>query len=85
MACCPASAATAWMEVLGGSQASVFDRLATYAMQWEAVPARWARDDHALLQPAGASWHTAAVYCNTIMKGKTAKRELELCAAPTIL
>jgi hypothetical protein len=42
-----------WMEVLGGSQAGVFERLAAYAMEWEAVAARWARDDHALLHPAG--------------------------------
>jgi hypothetical protein len=41
-----------WSEVLGGSLALVIYRMASYATEWEAVAARWAADDHALLQPS---------------------------------
>ena len=76
-----------WMEVLAGSQSVVFQMLGAYVMEWEAVVARWVRDDHALLQPAtpGCLFVTAA-FCIALMKAKTAKKELQLCAAlPTIL
>jgi hypothetical protein len=59
----------------------VFYYLATYAMEWEVVMARWARDDHTLLQPAAPSWVFPALFCSTMMKAKIAKKELELCAA----
>jgi hypothetical protein len=50
-------------------------------MEWEVVMARWARDDHTLLQPAAPSWVFPALFCSTMMKAKIAKKELELCAA----
>ena len=74
-----------WMEILLGSQSLVFQTLTTYAMEWEVVVARWARDDHTLLQPATPCWGIPAVYCNALMKAKVAKKELELCAVLTIL
>ena len=69
-----------WAEIFGGSQAHIFQNLIAYAMEWETVVARWARDDHALLQPATPCLMTAASFCIALMKTKIAKRELELCA-----
>ena len=34
----------------------VLDQTAVYATEWEAVAARWAADDHTLLQPSEPSW-----------------------------
>ena len=68
-----------WTEILGGSQAVIFYWVVVYAMEWEVVAAHWARDDHALLQPATPCWNTPAMFCNALMKAKTAKKELELC------
>ena len=70
-----------WTGILRGSQAYVFYNLAAYIMEWEVVLARWARDDHALLQPAAPSWVLPALFCSTVMKAKIAKKELDLCAA----
>ena len=72
-----------WTGILRGSQAYVFYNFATYIMEWEVVLARWARDDHALLQPRAPCWFVPAVFCSTVMKAKIAKKELELCAAPS--
>ena len=72
-----------WTEILGGSQASVFASTNAYVMEWEAVAARWARDDHALSQPTMPCWVLPAIYCIMLMKGKIAKKELELCAVAT--
>ena len=74
-----------WMEILGGTMDPIFQNLAAYAMEWEAVAARWTRDDHALLQPAMPCWLIPALFCITMMKGKIAKKELELCAVPIIM
>ena len=73
-----------WTEIMS-SLAGVFVSLAAYALEWEAVAASWARDEHALLQPATPSWACSAAFCNTLMKGRIAKKELELCALPTTL
>ena len=72
-----------WTEIVGGTQATVFCSCIAYAMEWEAVVARWARDDHAFLQPAMPCWAIVAVFCIMLMKAKTAKKELELCAVAT--
>ena len=74
-----------WTETLMGSQAIVFHCLGAHVMEWEAVAARWARDDHALLQPATPCWIMPAIFCIAAMKSKTAKKELELYAVPAIL
>ena len=74
-----------WTDFLGGSLGHVFRLLPLYAMEWEAVVARWARDDHKMLQPAEPCWVLTTVYCIALMRNKTAKKELELCAMPTIL
>ena len=73
-----------WTEITP-SLANAFASLAAYALEWEAVAASWVRDEHALLQPATPSWATPALYSIMLMKGKTAKKELELCALPTAL
>jgi hypothetical protein len=73
-----------WMEIMGGTQASIFQLVPDYARGWEAVVARWAQDDHAVLQPGAPCWVLPAFFCIALMKAKTAKKELELCAVPTI-
>ena len=73
-----------WTEITP-SLSVVFHSFAVYALEWEAVAASWARDEHALLQPAVPRWYLPAVYSITLMKGKIAKKELELCALPTAL
>ena len=71
-----------WTEITP-SLANAFVSFAVYALEWEAVAASWARDEHALLQPATPCWVHPAVLCVMLMKGKIAKKELELCALPT--
>ena len=71
-----------WTEIIP-SLSVVFVVLVTYALEWEAVAASWARDEHALLQPAAPSWVCPALFCIMLMKGKIAKKELELCALPS--
>ena len=73
-----------WAEITP-SLANVFTSLAAYALEWEAVVASWARDEHALLQPATPCWFMPAIFSIMLMKGKIAKKELELCALPTAL
>jgi hypothetical protein len=68
-----------WTEILAGSQAVIFYWVVAYVMEWEVVVTQWVRDDHELLQPATPCWITPALYCNFLMKAKTAKKELELC------
>ena len=67
-----------WKEVLG-SMSHVFYRTASYATEWEAVAARWAADDHALLQPAEPGWCLPLLMVQNLLKQKVAKNELELC------
>ena len=71
-----------WTEI-APALSGVFCAFAAYALEWEAVAASWARDEHALLQPAAPCWVVPVIFCNTLMKGRTAKKELELCALPT--
>ena len=61
----------------------MFYYLAAYIMAWEAVAARWARDDHALLQPAAPCWAMPVIYAVNLLKQKVAKKELELCGPPS--
>ena len=71
-----------WTEITP-SLSHAFVGFAMYALEWEAVAASWARDEHALLQPATPSWTTPAMFSIMLMKGKIAKKELELCALPS--
>jgi hypothetical protein len=73
-----------WTEILGGSMTQPFYLLAAYIMEWEAVAARWARDDHALLQPAAPCWAIPVVYAVNLLKQTVAKKELELCGPPSV-
>ena len=73
-----------WTEITP-SLSTAFQLFAAYALEWEAVVASWARDEHALLQPAAPSWYLPALYSIMLMKGRTAKKELELCALPTAM
>jgi hypothetical protein len=65
--------------------ANVYYRTASYATEWEAVTARWAADDHTLLQPAEPCWLVQLVYANNMLKQTVAKKELELCDGPLIV
>ena len=68
-----------WGEILGGSLSTVLYRMMVYATEWEAVAARWAADDHALLQPSEPSWCWMFLMVQNLLKQKVAKNELELC------
>ena len=68
-----------WAGVLSGSMGHVLYRTAVYAMEWEAVAARWAADDHTLLQPSEACWYFVLANVQNLLKQKVAKNELELC------
>ena len=67
-----------WGEILAGTQAQLFINFVVYAAEWEAVAARWADDDHALLQPACPCWAMPLVYAAIVLKQTVAKKELEL-------
>ena len=67
-----------WGELLAGSQAYFFHNLAADAVEWEAVAARWADEDHALLQPASPCWTMPLLYTTAVLKQTMAKKELEL-------
>jgi hypothetical protein len=60
-----------WGEVLAGSQANLFNNLAAYATEWEAVAARcsW---------PPSPCWITPIMYATVVLKQAVAKKELEL-------
>ena len=68
-----------WSEMLMGSQNNAFGWSVVYAMQWEAVAARWAREDYALLQPTMPCWIFPLLFIITMLKGTVAKKQLELC------
>ena len=72
-----------WGGVLG-SMASVLYQTASYATEWEAVAARWAADDHALLQPSEPGWCFPLMMVQNLLKMKVAKNELELCGPPRL-
>jgi hypothetical protein len=67
-----------WTEILA-SIGHVYYRAASYATEWESVAARWAVDDHTLLQPAEPCWLIPLVYVGNMLKQTVAKKELELC------
>ena len=72
-----------WTEILGALSA-VYYRTASYATEWEAVAARWAADDHTLLQPAEPCWLIPLTYVGNMLKQTVAKKELELCGSPVV-
>ena len=74
-----------WTEIIV-APSGVYFRTASYATEWEAVAARWAADDHTLLQPAEPCWILPLMYAGTILKQTVAKKELELCGpAPCLV
>ena len=73
-----------WTEILG-SMGHVYYRTVSYATEWEAVAARWAADDHTLLQPAKPCWLMVLSYVGNMLKQTVAKKELELCDGPLIV
>ena len=81
--CMPPGLGRDWMKPTSGTQASAFVSCIAYAMGREAVVACWARDDHALSQPAMSCSAIPVVFCTMLIKGKTAKKELDLCAVVT--
>ena len=46
------------------------------------MAARWAADDHTLLQPAEPCWIMPVAYAGNMLKQTVAKKELELCDSP---
>jgi hypothetical protein len=72
-----------WKEVLG-SMAPILYSMASYATGWEAVAARWAAGDHALLQPSEPGWCLPLLMALNMLKTKVAKNELELCDPPRL-
>jgi hypothetical protein len=70
-----------WTEILG-ALGQVYYRAVSYATEWEVVAARWAADDHTLLQPAEPCWLWPLLYVNNMLKQTVAKKELELCDSP---
>ena len=72
-----------WTEIII-SLSVVYYRTASYALEWEAVAARWAADDHTLLQPAEPCWLTPLLYASNMLKQTVAKKELELCGGPLV-
>ena len=74
-----------WTEFLAGSLSGVYYRTASYATEWEAVAARWAADDHTLLQPAEPCWLLPLLYVGNMLKQTVAKKELELCGSPYLV
>ena len=73
-----------WTETIMGLS-GVYYRTASYATEWEAVAARWAADDHTLLQPAEPCWLCPLMYAGNMLKQTVAKKELELCGGPLIV
>ena len=73
-----------WTEFLGALSGAYY-RTANYATEWEAVAARWAADDHTLLQPAEPNWLGQLIYVGNLLKQTVAKKELELCDSPCLV
>ena len=67
-----------WDEILAGSQNYLFHNVAAYAAEWEAVAARWANEDHEMMQPASPCWILPVMYAAALLKQTVAKKELEL-------
>jgi hypothetical protein len=70
-----------WVEIVS-TLSGVYYHTAHYATEWEAVAARWAADDHTLMQPAEPCWLVPLIYAGNILKQTVAKKELELCGGP---
>ena len=70
-----------WTEIIHGLN-GVYYHTASYATEWEAVAARWAVDDHTLLQPAEPCWLVPLMNVGNMLKQTVAKKELELCDSP---
>ena len=70
-----------WTEIIVALSMTYY-KTASYALEWEAVAARWAADDHTLLQPAEPCWLWPLLYVNNMLKQTVAKKELELCDSP---
>ena len=73
-----------WTEIVG-SLSVMYYHAAQYALEWEAVAARWAADDHTLLQPAEPCWLIPLTYVGNMLKQTAAKKELELCGSPYLV
>ena len=73
-----------WTEIIV-ALSDVYYRTASYATEWEAVAARWAADDHTLLQPAEPCWLLPLMYAGNLLKQTVAKKELELCGGPCLV
>ena len=73
-----------WAEITP-SLGAVYYHMAQYATEWEAVAARWAADDHTLLQPAEPCWLLPLLYAGNMLKQTVAKKELELCDTPCLV
>ena len=73
-----------WTEILA-TLSQAYYRTAQYAAEWEAVTARWAADDHTLLQPAEPCWLLPLAYVGNMLKQTVAKKELELCDSPCLV
>ena len=73
-----------WAEIIH-VLSMVYYRTAQYAAEWEAVAARWAADDHMLLQPAEPCWLMPLIYVCNSLKQTVAKKELELCLPPCLV
>ena len=56
---------------------------AVYTAEWDALAARWAQGDHALLQPAEPCWVAPMLFSHNLLKQKVATNELELCGCRT--
>jgi hypothetical protein len=72
-----------WIEIIA-ALSTVYYRTASYATEWQAVAARWAADDHALLQPVEPCWLLPLLYVGNILKQTVAKKELELCGGQLV-
>ena len=66
-----------WAEIIAALSMTYY-RTASYALEWEAVAARWADEDHALLQPASPCWTMPLLYTTAVLKQTMAKKELEM-------
>ena len=73
-----------WAEIIAALSV-VYYRTAVYATEWEAVAARWAADDHTLLQPAEPCWLAPLAYVGNMLRQTVAKKELELCGSPYLV
>ena len=72
-----------WPELLFGTTANLFYLMGNYIRQWEAIAARWAEGDHALLQPTEPCWLVMLLVVVGSMSQSVNEKQLELCGDPT--